>query len=304
MSILSHCTLCPRECLADREGGGRGYCGASKEIKIARAALHMWEEPPISGKNGSGTVFFSGCPLSCVFCQNREISHGAFGKEISEDRLIEIFFELKDAGAHNINLVTPTHFAPQIAKALTLAKERGLALPIVYNCGGYESVEALKLLEGLVDIYLPDFKYMSPTLAEKYSHAKDYPEKAKAALSEMVRQNGVCELDENGIMRRGTLVRHLVLPSHTDDSIEVLKYLHATHGDKIYISIMNQYTPTQAVKRDFSELSRKLTTYEYEKVLRAAKELGITRGFTQYGGTASESFIPLFDLTGVDAHPQ
>ena len=271
----------------------------SAKLKVARAALHMWEEPPISGERGSGTVFFSGCPLSCVFCQNSQISHEAGGKYIEVSRLADIFLELQEAGAHNINLVTPTHFVPHIIEALDIAKSNGLTLPILYNCGGYESLQTLKLLRGYIDIYLPDFKYLSADIAAKYSLCRDYSERAKEALAEMVTQTGGPCFDENGIMRKGTVVRHLVLPGCTADSKDVIKYLHQTYGDDIYISIMSQYTPMDGIKERFPELARKLTKYEYDKVVNFAADIGVTKGFTQYGSAASESFIPGFDHTGV-----
>ncbi len=271
----------------------------SASLKVARAALHMWEEPPISGKNGSGTVFFSGCPLSCVFCQNSEISHEADGKYIDSSRLAEIFLELQASGAHNINLVTPTHFVPHIIEALDKAKASGLILPILYNCGGYESVQTLRLLRGYIDIYLPDFKYWNEDIATKYSLCRDYRERAKEAIFEMVAQTGAPRFDENGIMQKGTVVRHLVLPGCSKDSQDVIKYLNETHGDDIYISIMSQYTPMEGIKEQFPELARKLTKYEYDKVVNFAADIGVTQGFTQYGSAASESFIPKFDHTGV-----
>jgi putative pyruvate formate lyase activating enzyme len=259
----------------------------------------MWEEPPISGERGSGTVFFARCPLSCVFCQNAEISHERNGKEISAERLAEIFLELQEKGAHNINLVTATHYMPHVIAALEKAKADGLNIPVVYNCGGYESVKTLKMLRGYIDIYLPDFKYMSPELAAKYSLCRDYPERAKESLAEMVAQTGAPVFDESGIMRRGTVVRHLVLPGCAKDSIEVIKYLHETYGNDIYISIMSQYTPSERLRERFPEISRKLTKYEYGKVVRFAAEIGVTKGFTQYGEAAEESFIPKFDCEGV-----
>ena len=297
--LYQNCTLCPRNCKKDRLSGEIGICGADSDIRVARAALHMWEEPPISGTNGSGTVFFSGCSLSCVFCQNSDISHKRNGKKISRERLSEIFLELQEKGAHNINLVTPTHFIPDIAEALDNAKAAGLRIPIVYNTGGYENVETLGLLDGYIDIYLPDFKYERKDIALKYSHAADYPEKAKLALSEMVRQTGKPTFDKNGIMQKGVIVRHLVLPWYTNDSMNVIKYLYSTYKDDIYISIMNQYTPREAIKEIFPEISRKLTTYEYQKVVEYAKSIGVKNGFIQYGETAKESFIPNFDYTGV-----
>ncbi len=297
MKNYTHCTLCPRNCGADRREK-HGFCGESDKLRVARAALHFWEEPPISGNVGSGTVFFTGCTLRCVFCQNANIAGGHHGKEITTERLAEIFLELQAQGAANVNLVTPTHFLPHIIETLTLAKENGLSIPIVYNCGGYEKAETLALLEGLVDIYLPDYKYRSHSLAKTLSAAEDYPETAEKALREMLRQVGKPVFDEKGMMKKGVIVRHLVLPSHTDDSIAVLDFLHETFGDDIYISIMSQYTPMKKFE-DHPALSRKLTTYEYQKVVLHAEKLGITQGFLQDGAAAKESFIPAFDFTGI-----
>ena len=267
-------------------------------VIAARAALHMWEEPCISGEKGSGAVFFSGCSLRCCFCQNHRIAKGHAGGEISLKRLADIFIDLWQQGAANINLVTGTHYVPQIISALEDAKNRGMDLPVVYNSSGYEKVETLKLLKGYVDVYLPDFKYMDQELAEKFSKAPDYPETAKAAIKEMTEQTGSCEFDEEGYIKRGTIVRHLILPGHTRNSIEVLKYLHQEYGDKIYISIMSQFTPV-VHNEVYKELNRKVTKREYEKVLQAALDLGIKNGFFQEGKTAEESFIPEFDGEGI-----
>ncbi len=397
---MEDCTLCPRECHADRKGGKCGYCGQTDEIRAARAALHYWEEPCISGKKGSGAVFFSGCVLRCVYCQNREIAwlcarsgSTACGKEISGERLAEIFLELQEKHANNINLVTPTHFAPQIAEAIRRARSQGLRLPVVYNTGSYEKVETLKSLDGLVDIYLPDLKYVSRHLAERYSNAPDYFERASEAIAEMVRQTGepvfgleeesedmgslnkreeksegagslngreeksegagslngpeeesedvgslnkreekgegagslngrekkiedagslngpekrgegMGSLNESGenegyrLMKKGVIVRHLVLPGSVADSKRIIHYLHETYGNRIYISIMNQYTPMGLV--DFPELNRKVRRREYEKVVDYALALGVENGFIQEGGTAEESFIPAFDWEGL-----
>lgn len=297
---MNVCKLCPRNCGVDRKNGKKGICGQTTEIKIARAALHFWEEPCISGTAGSGTVFFSGCSLHCVFCQNEPIANGTAGKIITVERLAEIFLELQQQGAHNINLVTPGHFIPQIKEALLLAKENGLHLPIVYNTGSYETVEALKSMEGLVDIYLPDFKYMSSELSAKYSHARDYSETAKAAIAEMVRQTGMPVFDEQGeegLLKRGTIVRHLTLPGCMEDSKEILDYLYTTYGEQIYISIMNQFTPLENVTA-FPELNRKITAEEYDELVDYAINLGIEQGFIQEGETAEESFIPAFDGKG------
>lgn len=295
------CDLCPRKCLVDRKKGEKGICGQTENLKVARAALHFWEEPCISGDAGSGAVFFSGCPLHCVFCQNENIANGTVGKEISLERLVDIFLELQEKRANNINLVTPGHFVPQIVKALDQARKEGLTLPVVYNTSSYETVDTIKMLEGYVDIYLPDFKYMSPVLSKKYSHAPDYAEVAKAAIAEMVRQTGKAVFvngDEDNLILRGTIVRHLTLPGCMEDSMQILKYLHETYGDMIYISIMNQFTPLSNLEK-YPELNRRITDEEYETLLDYAIEIGIENGFIQEGDTAEESFIPAFDCEGV-----
>ena len=294
------CNQCPRKCNKERredDTASYGYCKVSVRPKVARAALHFWEEPCISGEEGSGTVFFSGCNLRCVYCQNREIAAGVRGKEISIERLAEIFLELQEKGANNINLVTPSHYYAQIKEALLLVKEK-LHIPVIANTSSYESVEELKEMEGLIDIYLADFKYMSRELAEKYSHAKDYPQVAADALKEMFRQVGEPEFDERGIMKKGMIVRHLLLPGCMEDSKAVLKYLYETYGNSIFISIMNQYTPLSHVG-GYPELNRRITEEEYEEVVDYALELGIENGFVQEGETAEESFIPAFDGEGV-----
>lgn len=298
-SLLSNCTLCPRECGTNRLTGQKGYCGATAQLIVARAALHFWEEPCISGKVGSGTVFFGGCNLKCVFCQNHSIAVGEIGKEITIQRLADIFLELQEKGAANINLVTPSHYIPQIRLALLLAKEQGLQLPIVYNTGSYEQVESLRLLDGLVDIYLPDLKYFSSELSLQYSHAANYFEKATAALQEMYRQVGSPVFESStGLMKSGMIVRHLLLPGQTKDSKKILRYLYETYGDNIFISIMNQYTPLPHVAQ-LPELNRKVTAEEYDRVVNFALRLGIENAFIQEGDVASESFIPAFDLEGV-----
>lgn len=296
---MGECTLCPRNCHSDRINKKTGYCGMDNTVRVARAALHMWEEPCISGEKGSGAVFFTGCGLKCCFCQNREIAIGKSGLEISVDRLGEIFLELEEKGAANINLVTGAHFVPQIISALELARKKGMSLPIIYNSSGYEKVETLKMLEGYVDVYLPDFKYMESDLAEEFSHAADYPQTAKKAIREMIRQTGPVIINEDGYILRGTIVRHLILPGHTKNSVSVLEYLYHEYGDNIFISIMNQYTPVFKQEK-YTELNRKVTKREYEKVLDAAVKLGIVNGFMQEGETAKESFIPSFDYEGVE----
>ena len=297
-TMLKECHLCPRNCGVDRLAGQKGFCGVDAGIMVARAALHMWEEPCISGKEGSGAVFFSGCSLGCVFCQNRTISKGQSGKVITVERLAELFLDLQGQKANNINLVTAGHFLPQVREALILAKEQGLTIPVVYNSSGYEKAEMLRYLEGLVDIYLPDLKYLEADLAGKYSHAKDYPEVAMKALEEMVRQVGMPEFDERGMMKKGVIVRHLLLPGHVRNSKKVLEYLYGTYGDQIYISLMSQYTPMPAMKDD-PQLSRKVTDREYDRLLDYAISLGVTNCFIQEGETAKESFIPEFNGEGV-----
>lgn len=298
-SLMSDCTLCPRSCHVNRLAGQVGFCGQTAEPKAARAALHYWEEPCICGDTGSGAVFFSGCSLQCVFCQNHNIALGKSGRSISVKRLSEIFIELQRKGAANINLVTGTHFIPQIALALQAARSRGLIIPVVYNTGGYEETVSLKLLEGLVDIYLPDLKYISPELSKKYSQAPDYFEKASAAIAEMQRQTGSPVINsETGLMQRGVIVRHLLLPGETKDSKKIIRYLHEAYGNDIYVSIMNQYTPLEHVSQ-LPALNRRVTEDEYGRVLAFAERLGVERGYCQEGGAAGESFIPAFDGEGL-----
>ncbi len=296
---MRDCTLCPRKCHANRLDGKVGFCRQTAEITAARAALHFWEEPCISGTCGSGAVFFSGCNLQCVFCQNHSIAIGQAGHTLSLERLSEIFLELQAKGAANINLVTAGHFLPQICFALENAKANGLTIPVVYNSSGYEEVTALQLLEGLVDIYLPDLKYKSGELSARYSHAADYFEKACAAIAEMFRQVGKPAYDpETGHMQKGVIVRHLLLPGQSADSKRVLRYLHNTYKNDICVSIMNQYTPLPHVAV-FPELNRKITEAEYGKVIAFAEQIGIEEGFIQEGDTVGESFIPVFDGEGL-----
>ncbi|MBP5184045.1 MAG: radical SAM protein [Lachnospiraceae bacterium] len=314
---MSACTLCPRECLADRTCE-QGFCGGTDKIRIARAALHFYEEPCISGSSGSGAVFFTGCPLRCVFCQNRSIALSEYGEEVSPERLSEIFFELREQGANNINLVTPTHEAELIIPVIERAKKEGLDIPFVYNTGSYEKVEVLRRFEGLVDVWLPDLKYYSPELSAKYSNAPDYFEVASKAIEEMVRQagepvfsetgktTGEGLVSETGLIKRGVIVRHLVLPGCTKDSKAVIDYLYKTYGNSVYISIMNQYTPLITGKdaEKFPELTRRVTKREYAKVVDYAIELGVENAYIQEGKTAEESFIPAFDGTGVKRDKQ
>lgn len=295
---LSCCILCPRECGVDRTNGEKGMCGASDKIYTARAGLHMWEEPCLTGEHGSGTVFFTGCNLNCVFCQNSEISHKSHGYEISVDRLCEIFFELKDAGAENINLVTATHFLPRVLEAVKLAKERAINIPFVYNSSGYEKKEALKQAEGLIDIYLPDFKYIEDETALRYSGAKNYPKIATDAICEMVRQKPQCVFDDEGIMKKGVLVRHLVLPTKIEESKKIINYLYKTYGDKIYMSIMSQYTPHGDLE-NFPELKQKVDEKDYGHLIDYAIKIGVENAFIQEGEASSESFIPDFSGQGI-----
>ncbi|MCR5160522.1 MAG: radical SAM protein [Lachnospiraceae bacterium] len=296
--LLKRCMLCPRECGAARLDGEAGMCGMSSDIYVARAALHMWEEPCISGKEGSGTVFFTGCSLGCVYCQNQAIAKEHRGTEISVSRLAEIYLSLQEQGANNINLVTAEHYVPQVCDSLTAAKAQGLRIPVVYNSGGYEKVETLKILDGLVDVYLPDFKYMDPQLAEKYSHAPDYPETAMEAIREMVRQSGEPAFDDRGMIKKGVIVRHLLLPGHVKDAKQVVEYLYRTYGDGIYLSLMSQYTPMEHMKQD-PLLGRRVTRREYERLVDHAVSIGVTKGFIQDREVAEESFIPSFDGEGV-----
>lgn len=305
----SLCNLCPRGCNVDRNKK-KGYCTMSNEIYAARAALHMWEEPCISGERGSGTVFFSGCQLRCVFCQNSQIARGSIGRKITAERLSEIFLELQEKKANNINLVTPTHYVPQIIKALDIAKKNGLEVPIVYNTSSYENVETIKRLEGYVDVYLPDLKYIDAAASGRYSNAPDYFVKASGAIKEMHRQCKVPQFFteddelvksghvESGIMKNGMIVRHLMLPGLIEDSKNIIKYLYEAYGDDIFISIMNQYTPLPQVEK-YPELNRTITAAEYESVVDYAIELGVNNGFIQEDGTQKDSFIPAFDYEGV-----
>lgn len=292
-NYLSECRLCPRECKADRIKAKTGYCKAGAEIKIARAALHYWEEPPISGTRGSGAVFFSYCNLGCVFCQNYKISKEHCGKIVSETELAKIFLDLQKQGSHNINLVTPTHYIPQIATALKHAKNDGLCIPVVYNCGGYESAEALKLLDGLIDIYMPDVKYYDDKYAIKYSNAPHYFEHAKKALAQMYRQVGKPVFDADKIMKKGMIVRHMMLPGLLFDSKKILDYLHSEYKNNIYISIMNQYTPMPTVVK-YPEINKRVDEKYYNTLVNYAQRLGIENAFIQSGEAVGEEFIPEF----------
>ncbi len=294
----SPCDLCPRQCLAERKKGQMGYCLSDDKIYVARAALHMWEEPCISGKKGSGTVFFSGCNLRCVYCQNYAITSGKKGRKVTVTELADIFLGLQEKGAANINLVTPDHYIDQIAQAILLAKKAGLALPVVYNGSGYEKAQVIGALSGIIDIFLTDFKYMDTDLAKRYSNAPDYPEVAASALNAMVGLIGDPVFDCEGMMQRGVIVRHLLLPGHKKNAKDIIMHVYEAYGDKVYISLMNQYTPFARLleKPEYKELCRKVTKREYETVVDFCLELGIKNAFIQEGDTAKESFIPEFDL--------
>ena len=290
---LDRCFLCPRRCGANRNAGKTGFCKMTSEIRIARVGLHMWEEPCISGTRGSGTIFFTGCNLGCIFCQNHEISTVALpGKACSVSDLACAMLSLQDKGAHNINLVTGTHYAPQIVEAVRQARSSGLTLPILYNCGGYESVETLRMLEGTIDIYLPDMKFFSGKISSQYARTPDYFEKASAAIAEMVRQQPEQVFGEDGMMQKGVIVRHLMLPGLLFDTKHVLDHLVETYGNQITISLMNQYTPMPGVPE---ELAKPLSSEHYRAMVDHIAILGQENAFTQEGGTVSESFIPDFE---------
>lgn len=302
MSGEQGCRLCPRACGVNRAEKERGVCGETDALRVARAALHFWEEPCISGARGSGAVFFSGCALGCVYCQNRPIARGGIGKEISVSRLVEIFYELAAQGANNINLVTADHFIPVVAGAVADAKKQGFSLPFVYNTGSYVTVDALRRLDGLVDVYLPDFKYMDEERAAEYSHARDYPQVAMAALAEMYRQTGTAEFEnvpgENQPMiRRGVIVRHLLLPGALADAKRIVAYVSDTYGDAVILSLLRQYTPVDAVKRH-PFLKNPVRKRSYDALVDYALGLGVERAFIQEGAAVSDSFIPAFDCEG------
>lgn len=299
MDILKSCHLCPRGCGVDRSCGNVGYCKAQASPVLARAALHFWEEPCISGSRGSGTVFFSGCNLGCVYCQNFEVSHHSFGKEVTINRLGEIFLELQDTGAHNINLVSPTPYIPQIISAIDLVRNK-IKIPFVYNTGGYESPEGLKMLEGYIDIFLTDIKYKSRKLSKKYSDAEDYFEAALHAADKMIDICGAPVFNSDGIMTSGVIIRHLVLPGCRQDSVDILEEIsHRLPDDRYMLSLMSQYTPDPSHLKDFPELQRRVTTFEYNSVINAAIRLGLTNGYTQEKSSAQAKYTPPFDLSGV-----
>jgi len=292
MELLKNCMLCPRKCGVNRYES-KGFCGANNKLKVAYYSLHMWEEPPISGKNGSGTIFFSNCNLKCVYCQNKKISLDGYGKYISMNRLSEIMLELQKKGAHNINLVTPTHYIPQIAYVLHKIKDKALKIPVVYNTSSYENVGSLMIMRKLVDIYLADLRYFDDGLGKKYSSCKDYFETATMALDEMYRQVGGVQLGDDGMLKSGLVVRVLVLPGHVDDAKNIINYLYKTFGDEVFISIMSQYTPINMCK--YENLNRKISKEEYDDVVDFAVDLGVTNAFVQDGEAASDSFIPEFN---------
>ena len=296
MEILKNCCLCPRKCGINRYEQ-KGYCGANSKLKIAHYSLHMWEEPVISGDTGSGTIFFSNCNMKCMYCQNKKISLDGYGKYTSLKRLEEIMLELQDKGANNINLVTPTHYVPQIAKVLKKIKNKTLDIPVVYNTSSYENVGTLMMMNNLVDIYLADLKYYDDELALKYSFCTDYFETATMAIDEMYRQVGGLQVSEDGLLKKGVIVRVLILPGHIEDAKNIINYLYKTFGDSIIISIMNQYTPVNKCKYD--NLNRKVSDEEYNEVIDFAAELGVINAFVQDGDTAEESFIPEFDKNNI-----
>ena len=299
---MMSCNLCPRACGVSRKPGETGVCGETRQLRIARAALHFWEEPCISGSKGSGTVFFSGCQMKCIFCQNSPIATGDIGKVIENERLSEIFFELKEKGANNINLVTPDHFLPQIVRAIERARAQGFDLPFVYNTGSYVTVDALKQLEGLISVYLPDFKYFDSRKSLAYAKAEQYPQVAKLAIAEMVRQVGepkFYERDEETLIERGVIVRHLLLPGGLGDAKQIVRYLHETYGDRLYISLMNQYTPGEGV-RNHPVLSKRVKKRDYDSLVDYAIALGVEQAYIQEGETAKDSFIPAFNYEGVE----
>ena len=299
LELLKECRLCIRDCGVNRLEGKTGVCRSTSDIVIARAALHKWEEPCISGTKGSGAVFFSNCNFRCVFCQNHEISQENKGKIISIERLSEIFLELQDQGANNINLVTPTHFVPQIIEALKIAKSKGLNLPVVYNTNGYDTVETIKLLNGIVDVYLPDFKYFNDKYAAKYSFAPNYSKNVVEVIREMVNQAGKPQFNEDGIMIKGVIVRHLMLPGLLFDSKKVIDCIYNNFKDSVYISIMNQYIPMHKAC-NYPEINKSLNPKHYDSLIDYALSIGVKNGFIQESGTNDMAFIPPFNFEGVD----
>ncbi len=294
--MLNNCMLCPHECGINRLKGNKGRCKCDDKLKIALASLHMFEEPCISGKNGSGTVFFSNCNLNCIYCQNYEISHLGKGKEITVEHLAEIFLKQQEKGAHNINLVTPTMYVFQIIEAIKIAKSKGLDIPIVYNSNGYENVDTIKLLNGYIDVYLPDLKYYSNELSKKYSNINNYFEIATSAIKEMYNQVGKAKFDENGMITKGVIIRHLVLPNHIQNTKNILKWISDNMPNDIYVSVMAQYFPTYKAKED-DLINRKLNKKEYNEVLNYLYSLDLENGYIQELGEHEEEYVPDFDLS-------
>lgn len=295
---LAGCKLCRRNCGSDRLRGKTGFCGAGKNIKIAKASLHYWEEPCISGSSGSGAIFFSHCNLKCVFCQNHPVSQQGFGKEVSVERLSGIFLELAEKGAHNINLVTPAHYVPQIIGSLNTARQKGLSIPVIYNTNAYENVETIKLLKGHIDVYLPDLKYFNDKYAQRYSGAAEYFAGAAKVVEEMVSQLGEVRFNKEGLIQRGVIIRHLMLPGLLFDSKKLIDYIYGTFGDSVYLSLMNQYTPMHRAA-EYDEINKLLNPKHYEGLIDYCMSIGVKNAFIQEGGAASKEYVPPFDLEGV-----
>lgn len=298
LDMLKNCRLCPRNCGINRLEGSLGFCKSGKNVRVARVSLHNWEEPCISGKTGSGTIFFSDCNLRCPFCQNYQISSEGVGKEISIERLSDLFLEQQEIGAHNINLVTPTHYVPQIIKALDIAKSNGLNIPIIYNTNSYENIETIKALKGYIDVYLPDLKYFNDKYSLKYSNAPSYFHHASKAIKEMITQVREIKINSEGLIEKGVLIRHLMLPGLLFDSKKVIDYIYTTFKDSVYISIMNQYTPMYN-SSNFPEINKPLNPKHYDSIINYCLSIGVKNAFIQENGTCSKSFIPEFDLRGI-----
>lgn len=295
LGMLSKCNLCPRKCSVNRLNGELGFCNASQDVKVAKVSLHQWEEPCISGTVGSGTIFFSNCNLKCVFCQNHTISVGGLGNIVSIERLSEIFLEQQKRGAHNINLVTPTHYVPQIIEALKIAKSKGLNIPILYNSNAYESIDTIKALSGFIDVYLPDLKYCKNKYAIKYSNAPNYFNIASKVIAEMISQVGEAKFDNEGLIQKGVIIRHLMLPNLLFDSKKIIDFIYSTFNDSAYISLMNQYTPMHKAAK-YAEINKPLNPTHYDALIDYCITLGITKCFIQESGTCSKDFVPDFDL--------
>jgi len=298
LTILNNCNVCPRNCGIDRNSGKVGFCKSGATVKVAKAYGHMWEEPCISGTKGSGTIFFSNCNLRCVFCQNHDISQSSIGKEISVERLSEIFLEQQAKGYHNINLVNPTHYVPQIIAALDMAKKSGLTIPVVYNSNGYENIESIKALNGYIDVYIPDLKYFNDKYAIKYSSASNYFNISSKVIGEMVAQVGTPVFNENDIMIKGVIIRHLMLPGLLFDSKKVVDYIYKTFGDSVYLSLMNQYTPMFKAT-EYAEINRPLNPDHYDSLIDYCVDLGYKNAFIQESGTSSTVYVPDFNLQGI-----